>query len=51
MKAKGWKSDMNMTTGDGGMQMYSKDDNSLTVTIGEEKDQTQVSYMATVSKK
>ncbi len=51
MKANGWKSEMNMTTGEGGLQMYSKDDNSLTVTIGKDNDQTQVSYMATVAKK
>ncbi len=51
MKANGWKSEMNMTTGEGGLQMYSKDDNSLTVTIGSENNKTQVSYMATVTKK
>ncbi len=51
MKANGWKNEMNMTTGEGGMQMYSKDDNSLTVTMGKDNDKTQVSYMATVSKK
>lgn len=51
MKARGWKSEMNMTTGEGGMQMYSKNDNSITITIGKDNDQTQVNYMATVSKK
>jgi len=51
MKANGWKNEMNMTSGDGGMQMYSKDDNNLTVTMGKDNDKTQVSYMATVSKK
>ncbi len=51
MKAKGWKNEMNMTSGDGGMQMYSKDDNSLTITMGKDNDKTQVSYMVTVSKK
>ena len=51
MKTNGWKSEMNMTTGEGGLQMYSKDDNSLTITIGKDNDQTQVSYMATVTKK
>ena len=51
MKANGWKNEINMTSGDGGMQMYSKDDNNLTVTMGKDNDKTQVSYMATVSKK
>ena len=51
MKANGWKSEMNMTTGEGGMQMYSKGDNSVTVTIGKDNNQTQISYMATISKK
>lgn len=51
MKAEGWKSEMNMTTADGGMQMYSKDDNSVTVTLGKEDGKTQVNYMVTVSKK
>ena len=51
MKANGWKSEMNMTTDEGGMQMYSKEDNSLTITIGKENGQTQINYMATISKK
>lgn len=51
MKANGWKSEMNMTTSEGSMQMYSKNDNSVTVTIGKDNEQTQVSYMVTVSEK
>ena len=51
MQNEGWKSEMNMTTGEGGMQIYTKGDNSVTVTLGKENDKTQVSYMVTVSKK
>ncbi len=51
MKAAGWKSDMNMKTSEGSVQMYSKDKNSITVTVGKDNEQTTVNYMVTISEK
>ncbi|NOZ35641.1 MAG: hypothetical protein GXO80_10135 [Chlorobi bacterium] len=51
MKAAGWKIDMNMKTSEGDVQMYSKGNNSLTVTVGKDHEQTSVNYMATISEK
>ncbi len=51
MKSKGWKEGMNMTTGEGGLVVFSKNDNSLTVTFAIEDNQAQAAYMVTVQEK
>ncbi|MCF6366553.1 MAG: hypothetical protein L3J35_10170 [Bacteroidales bacterium] len=51
MKANGWTSAMNMNMGGEALQMYSKDDNSATVTINKNGEKVEVSYLVTVAKK
>ncbi len=51
MKANGWKSTMNMNMGGEAMQMYSKDKNSVTITINGKEEKVEVAYIVTVAKK
>lgn len=51
MKANGWKSSMNMNMGGEAMQMYTKDDNSATITSKKKDDYAEVAYMVTVKTK
>ncbi len=48
MKSNGWKSNMNMNMGGESMQMFTKDDNSATITSKKKDDYAEVAYMVTV---
>jgi len=45
MPGKGWKEDSNFTTDDGGLLSYSKDGNSVMVTIDKSSDQIEISVI------
>lgn len=51
MKSKGWKSSMNMNMGGESMQMFTKDDNSATITSKKKDEYAEVAYMVTVKTK
>ncbi|NPA45020.1 MAG: hypothetical protein GXO49_05765 [Chlorobi bacterium] len=48
MQANGWKSTMNMNMGGESMQIFTKEDNSATITSQKKEDYTNVAYMVTV---
>jgi len=51
MKSNGWKSSMNMNMGGESMQMFTKDDNSATITSKKKDEYAEVAYMVTVKTK
>jgi len=50
MEANGWKSAMNMNMGGEAMFMYSKGENSATITVNGKNDKVEAAYMVTVVK-
>ncbi len=48
MKDNGWASTMNMNMGGESMQIYTKEDNSVTITANNKKEVVEVAYMVTV---
>ena len=50
MKSKGWENTMTMGGGEESVQMYSKDEMSVTVTVSKKENKVQVAYMVTYKK-
>ncbi len=50
MESNSWKSTMDMNTEEGGMQMYTKDEKSATITVTKQTDGTEVAYMVSYKK-
>ncbi len=50
MKSNGWENTMTMGSGEESMQMYTKGDNSVTLTVGKENDKVIVAYIVTYKK-
>ena len=50
MESNDWKSGMNMSVPEGAMLNYTKDEKGVTITIGEEKEETIVTYMVSYKK-
>jgi len=48
MKSNGWKSNMNMNMGGESIQMFTKGDNSATITSKKKDDYAEVAYMVTI---
>ena len=51
MKSSGWKSSMNMNMGGESMQMFTKGDNSATISSKKKDEYVEVAYMVTVKNK
>ncbi|OQX99004.1 MAG: hypothetical protein B6I20_10350 [Bacteroidetes bacterium 4572_117] len=50
MKSEDWKSTMNMSSGSESIQIYTKDENSASISISKENEKTVVAYMVTYKK-
>lgn len=51
MGSNGWTSGMNMNIGKEAMRMYTKGDNSVTITINGKEKKVEITYIVTVAKK